>query len=164
MLESEITKALNGQIKMEFFSSYIYLAMAAYFENTNLTGFGHWMHLQSREETEHGMRIFRYIIERGGAVDLQGLDTPPKSYKSPLDVFEAALAHERKVTASINALVELAQSKKDHATEVFLQWFVKEQVEEEANADAIVQMLRLADNTPGALFMLDKELGRRGSE
>jgi ferritin len=164
MLEKEMEKALNKQINMELFSSYIYLAMSAYFQHGNLPGFADWMYMQSLEETEHGMRIFNYIVERGGRVELQGIEEPPRSYDSPLAVFEAALAHERKVTASIGSLVELAQGKKDHASQVFLQWFVKEQVEEEANADQIVQMLKRADNAPGALFMLDKELGQRKKE
>jgi ferritin len=161
MLKKDLSTALNNQINLEFFSSYIYLAMSAYFSGLNLGGFARWMYLQSLEETEHGMKIFNYIVERGGKVELKGIEDPALSYASPLAAFEAALAHEQKVTRSIASLLELAQSKKDHATEIFLQWFVKEQVEEEANAEDIIHKIKMCKDSPGTFYMLDKELGQR---
>jgi ferritin len=159
-MNPDVKKALNKQINMEMFSSYIYLAMAADFFAKNLAGFARWMIVQSGEETAHGMKIFKYLIERGEAVALESIE----GWASPLEAFQTALAHEQKVTKSIGALTELAREKKDHATEIFLQWFVTEQVEEEANADAIVKQLELMKGHTGALFMLDKELGQRGGK
>jgi ferritin len=161
-INSELKKALNKQITMELHSSYIYLSMAADFFSKNLDGFGQWMLIQSREETEHGMKIFRFLLERGETVELEAIEAPQPSWPAPLDAFKTALAHERKVTASIAALTELARDKKDHAAEIFLQWFETEQVEEEANADAIVRKLELAKDNTGALLMLDREMGQRG--
>jgi ferritin len=161
-MNPDVKKALHKQINMEFQSSYLYLGMAADFFAKNLAGFGAWMLEQAGEEKNHGQKIFRHLVERGETIALDAIEAPPKSWASPLEAFQAALAHERKVTASIGALTELAREKKDHAAEIFLQWFVTEQVEEEANADAIVHMLELAKDNAGALFMIDRELGRRG--
>ena len=161
-MNPEVKKALNKQINMELYSSYIYLAMAADFFAKNLGGFGQWMLVQSGEETNHGMKIFKYLLERGETVELQAIDAPQKSWAAPLDAFQTALAHERKVSASIAALTDLARDKKDHATEIFLQWFESEQVEEEATADEIVKKLELVKGHTGALLMLDHELGQRG--
>ncbi len=153
--------AINKQINAELYSSYLYLAMAADFESKNLSGFAKWMRVQVQEEMVHAMKFFDYVLERGGRVTLDALDTPPAEWDSPLAAFEAAYGHEQKVTALIDGLVALAIEKKDRASENMLQWFVAEQVEEEATADAVVQQLRLAADAPGALFMLDRELGQR---
>ncbi len=161
-MHQEMKKALNRQITMEFHSSSIYLAMAADFFAKNLPGLGQWMLVQAGEETGHGMRIFRHLVDRGETVELEAIEAPPRTWASPLEAFRAALAHERKVSASIHALTELAREKKDHATEIFLQWFETEQVEEEANADAIVKKLELYKDYPATALMLDQELGRRG--
>jgi ferritin len=163
-MHQDMKKALNRQINMEMHSSYLYLAMAADFFSKNLPGFGQWMLVQSGEETNHGMKIYRHLVDRGETVELEAIEAPPKAWASPLEAFQAALAHERKVTASIHALVDLARERKDHAAEVFLEWFVSEQVEEEANADAIVKKLELYKSYPATLLMLDEELGRRGKE
>ncbi len=160
-MHKDMKNALNKQITMEFHSSSIYLAMAADFFAKNLPGFGQWMLVQAGEETGHGMRIFRYLIERGEAIELEAIEAPPRTWASPLEAFKTAFAHEQKVSASIHALTELAREKKDHAAEIFLQWFETEQVEEEANADAIVKKLELGKDFPGTVPMLDVELGRR---
>jgi ferritin len=138
--------------------------MAAYFQSVDLPGAAGWMKAQALEEVGHAGRFFDHVVERGGRAKLGAIDAPPVEWDSFLAAFEAAYAHEQKVTGLINDLVELARSEKDHATETFLQWFVAEQVEEEASVDAIVRRLRLAGDAKGAVFMIDSELGRRGSE
>jgi ferritin len=161
MIKQKVESALNEQMKKEFYSSYLYLAMAAHFESLNFKGFAHWMRMQSQEEYVHAMKIFQHLTERGGKVVLQQIDTPPSKWDSPKEVFEDAYQHEQKVTQSISDLVELSKAEKDHPTEIFLHWFVREQVEEEASAYEIVQKLQLVGNEGGALFMLDGELGKR---
>jgi len=138
--------------------------MAAYLESINLRGFAHWMRIQAKEEEEHAMKFFEHIIERQGKVILEAIDAPTAKWKTPQDLSENAYNHERKVTESIHKLVELAESEKDHPTVTFLQWFVKEQVEEEANANEILQKLQLIGSNTGALFVLDGELGKRASK
>jgi ferritin len=161
MLSKKIEKALNEQINAEMYSAYLYLAMAAWFESQNLRGFASWMKVQSREENTHAMKFFEFVNERRGTVTLKEIGAPAQEWKSPLAAFEAALEHEQYITGRINELVNLATAEKDHATAAFLQWFVKEQVEEEASADSIVQQLKMAENAPGALFMIDHVLGER---
>jgi ferritin len=163
MINSKVESALNDQIKKEFYSSYLYLSMAARFESMNLKGFAHWMQVQANEETKHAMKIYGHLNERGGNVILQPIEAPPSSWKSAKEMFTEAYQHEQKVTESIDKIVELARTEKDNATEVFLQWFVNEQVEEEASTSEIAQKLQLiGDNTP-ALVMLDGELRKRSS-
>ncbi|MBU0527683.1 MAG: ferritin [Candidatus Micrarchaeota archaeon] len=161
----KITKAmetaLNKQINAEYYSSYLYLAMSVYFEQNNLNGFANWMRIQAHEEWGHGTKILTYLLDIGAGVNLAEIAKPENSWKSPLEVFKASLSHERKVTGMINDLYNLARSDKDNATEIFLQWFVTEQVEEESSAEDIVSKLEMADGVPGALFMIDKELGQR---
>ena len=159
-LSTKIEKALNDQIKWEFFSAYLYLSMEAWFLNLGLPGFAAWMEAQVQEEIFHGMKMFRYVNETGGRVTLQGIEAPKARWKSPLEAFQDALAHEHKVTGRIHALVELAQKEKDHASVNFLQWFVGEQVEEEASVSDVVAKLKLTGDG-GALFLLDKDLGLR---
>ena len=161
MLSKKIEKALNDQINAELYSAYLYLSMASYFESANLKGMGNWMRVQNQEETMHAMKLFDYVIEKGGKVSLQPIEGPQTTWKSPLAVFEAAYGHEQKVTALINRLMDLAIKEGDHATNITLQWFVTEQVEEEASADEIVQKLKLMANASGGLFMLDRELAQR---
>jgi len=160
-ISKEMETALNAQINAEYYSSYLYLAMSVYFEQNNLKGFANWMRIQAHEEWEHGTKILTYLLDIGANVDFSEIAKPEASWKSPLEVFKASLSHERKVTGMINELYNLAKSDKDNATEIFLQWFVTEQVEEEASAEDIVSKLEMADGVPGALFMLDKELGQR---
>ena len=161
MIGKKMEQALNDQVNAELYSAYLYLSMVAYFESKNLPGFAQWMRVQTQEEISHAMKIFDFINERGGRALLAAIDQPDAEWKSPLAAFEAAYAHEQLVTGRINDLVNLAIQEKDHATNSFLQWFVTEQVEEETSADAIVQQLKMAEGAPGALFMIDRELGQR---
>jgi ferritin len=164
MLSEQMQDALNGQANAELYSAYLYLSMSAYFQSVNLPGFARWMEVQAQEEVEHGMKLIGHVHERMGRVILAPIEGPPTEWESPLAAFEAAFAHEQKVTGLINDLVALARDEGDNAAEAFLQWFVTEQVEEEASADEIVQKLKLAGDAPGPLLMLDSVLGRRGSE
>jgi ferritin len=161
MLSKKMEKALNEQINAELYSAYIYLSMAAWFESQNLSGFATWMKVQNREETVHAMKLFGFVTERRGRVALTAIEEPAKEWKSPLAAFEAALEHEQYITGRIGDLVNQAIAEKDHATNAFLQWFVNEQVEEEAAADSIVQKLKMAEKSTGAMLMLDHELGKR---
>ncbi len=161
MMTSKMEKALNEQINEEMYSAYLYLAMSAWFESQNLPGFASWMKVQAREENTHAMRFFEFIHGRRGRVMLKAIKEPDKEWKSPLAAFEAALEHEQHITGRINDLANQAVAEKDHATGGLLQWFVKEQVEEEATADRVVQMLKMAANAPGALLMLDHQMGER---
>lgn len=153
--------ALNKQLNAEFYSSYLYLSMSAYFESINIKGFANWMRIQTQEELVHAMKFYDYINESGGRVTLTAVEAPPTEWDSPLAAFEHVYKHEQKVTDLINELVNLSISEKDHASNNFLQWFVAEQVEEESSADAIVQKLKLVSDERGRLFMLDQELGQR---
>ncbi|QTA38077.1 ferritin [Thermosipho ferrireducens] len=161
MLNERIEKALNEQIKKELASSYLYLSMAAYFDSENLSGFAHWMKLQAKEELNHAMKLYNYVYERGGKVELPALEKPKSEWASPLAAFEDAYKHERFITDSINKLYELSLEEKDYATASMLKWFIDEQVEEEANAENIVIKLKKLSGIPHGLYMLDKELGMR---
>lgn len=161
MISPTIEKALNDQLNFELYSSYIYLSMAAYFESTDLTGCAQWMKSQTIEEVVHSQKFYGYINERGGRVKLAAINAPKTEWNSPLEAFEEALSHEREVTRRINAIMDMAIAEKDHATQIFLQWFITEQVEEEASVNAVVQRMKLASQSPGGLFMVDKELGSR---
>lgn len=161
MIKSSLEKTINEQINAELYSAYLYLSMAAYFENMNLKGFAHWMNVQAQEEVGHAMRFYKYLFERGGRVILEAVEKPPAEWNSPLDVFENAYKHEQKVTSLINNLVTAAKSENDYATETMLQWFVEEQVEEEASALEIVQKLKLIKDSPQGLMMLDSQAAQR---
>ncbi len=161
MVNKKIQAALNQQLNAELYSSYLYLSMSGYFKSLNLPGFANWMRVQTQEELVHAMKFYDFINERGGRVMLQGVEAPPTEWSSPLDVFENAYKHEQKVTGLINDLVNVAVGERDHATNIFLQWFVTEQVEEEASADEVVQKLKLVGKDSGGLFMLDGEMGQR---
>jgi ferritin len=156
--------AINEQIKDELYSAYLYLSMAAYFEAASLPGFASWMRMQSQEEVDHAMKFFDFVNERGGRVELQAIEQPTVEFESPLAVFEATYEHEQKVTGLIHNLYALAVEEKDYAAQVMLHWFIDEQVEEEATASQIVDLLeRIGDKDQG-LIMLDRELGQRGGE
>ncbi len=161
MINSKMENAFNDQIAAEFYSAHLYLSMASYLESIDLSGFANWMRVQYQEEVAHGMKIFEYIIERDGRALVKPFDGPPSEWKSPLDVFESSYKHEQKVTGLINNLMEIAQSEKDHAAQIFLQWFVNEQVEEEASAKTIIQQLKLLGDSKAGLFQIDRELGQR---
>ncbi|MEN8376650.1 MAG: ferritin [Gemmatimonadota bacterium] len=160
-MDAAVRDAINDQIRNELYSGYVYLAMAAHFEENNLSGFAHWMRLQAQEELGHGMRLYDYLLDRGGHVTLEAIEQPPVEWGSPLSIFEHALEHERSVTGMIDALYELAKEKHDHATQVALQWFITEQVEEEASAEDAVAQLRMAGDNAAALLMLDQKFGAR---
>lgn len=160
MLSQKMEKAFNDQITFELYSAYIYLSMVAYFEDQGLPGFAAWMLAQYQEEQFHAMKMFNYVGEAGGRVKLGAIDEPQQEWNSPLDAFETALHHEKVVTGRINDMMNLAQDERDHASQIFLQWFVSEQVEEEANVGDIVSKLKLVGDG-GALFMLDRDLGTR---
>jgi ferritin len=161
MLKKKLEKALNDQLNAEFYSAYLYLSMSAYFQSINLGGFASWMRVQAQEELTHAMKFHDFIGNRGGRIVLKEVASPPSDWKSPLAAFESAYKHEQKVTGLINSLVDLATTEKDHATTIFLQWFVTEQVEEEDSANGVVQKIRLTGDAPGGLFMLDRELAQR---
>ncbi len=161
MIKERIQGALNQHLNWELYSSYLYLSMSAYFQSINLKGFAHWMRVQVQEELVHVMKFYDYLIQRGGRVTLSSIEEPPSEWGSPLEAFEHAYKHEQKVTGLINNLVALSVSEQDHATNIFLQWFVTEQVEEEASADEVVQKLKLVGDAAGGLFMLDNELSQR---
>ncbi|MBL7219624.1 MAG: ferritin [Phycisphaerae bacterium] len=161
MINQEIQDTLNSQMNFEMYSANIYMSMATWFDAKNLVGFANWMKVQYSEEMFHFTKFYDYINERGGRVLLSGMDAPETEWDSPLAAFENALAHEMIVTGRINDLVIQATEAKDHATVNFLQWFVGEQVEEEASVDGVIQQLKLMEGAPGGLFMLDRELGQR---
>ena len=163
MLSPDFQKALNEQLKQEFYSAYLYLAMAAYCESINLSGFGHWLRLQADEERAHAMRFYDHIIDRGGQVTLQALPQPPSDFGGPVRVFEQALAHEQEITSLIHDLYARASASQDHASQVFLQSFIAEQVEEERTAAQILETLRMAGADKTALLIVDRELAARSA-
>jgi ferritin len=161
MLSRTMQDAINEQIKNELYSAYLYLSMSAYCESGNLPGFAHWMQMQAQEEMVHAMKFYGYVHDRGGQVVLLAIDQPPAEFQSPLDIFEKALGHEQKVTAMIDNLYDLAIQEKDYASQVLLQWFVTEQVEEEDSATKVIDTLKMVGDSRQALLMLDRELGGR---
>ena len=161
MISTKMTEGMSKQVAAEFYSAYLYLSMSAYFDSIGLQGFANWMKIQTREELSHGEKFFDFIAERDARVTLDAIEAPPAQWNTPLAAFEAAYAHEQKVTAMINSLVSIARGENDYASEGFLQWFVDEQVEEESTAKNIVDQLRLVGDNPQALLMLDRELGQR---
>ncbi|HYO48189.1 MAG TPA: ferritin [Gemmatimonadota bacterium] len=161
MLSEKLQKALNEQVNNELFAAYQYLAMAEYFHARNLDGFAHWMRLQRQEEIGHAMKIFDFILERDGRVKLAAIAAPAAKFTSSLDVLKKALEHERKVTEGINELYAAAKKENDYPTEALMQWFVLEQVEEEASALKVVERLEMAGDDKAALLMLDREMGQR---
>ena len=163
MLKERVLKALNEQINAEQYSALLYLSMSAWFEDKGLPGFANWMYVQYQEELTHANKIFKYVIERSGKVELKGIEQMPVEFESVLQVAEKTLEHEQHVTALINNIVDIAVEERDHATQSFLKWFVDEQVEEEANATEIIDDLKLieGEGRGNGLFMLDRELRQR---
>mgnify|MGYP001827200186 CR=1 FL=1 len=162
-ISKSMEEALNGQINAELYSAYVYASMAAYFESVDFKGFATWMTAQAQEEVAHAMKIYNFIHERGGRVKLAAIDGPPTEWQSPLAAFEAAYKHEQHVTSLIHGLVSQAVDEKDYATKNMLDWFVDEQVEEEASASEIVAQLKMLGSEGPALLMLDNELGGRST-
>jgi len=161
VLSQTLQDALNSHINKELYSSYYYLAMSAYCDTINLSGFAHWLRRQSYEEYGHGMKIFGYVSDRGGRVTLKAIDQPPVDFQSAVDVFEKVLEHEKVVTAGINELYAKAVEEKDYATQAFLQWFISEQVEEEKTASEIVEQVKMVGGHPNGLMMMDRHLASR---
>lgn len=161
MLSEKVQSAINEQINKELWSSYLYLSMAAYFEDQNLPGFSNWMRVQAQEEVTHAMKFFDYVNSRGGRVVLKPIDKVQVEWDNVQSAIEDTLNHEKKVTASIYDLVDIADKEKDHATNQMLQWFIAEQVEEEANADDLLQKIEMTEGKAHALLMIDKELATR---
>jgi ferritin len=160
-LNAEIERALGTHLNAEIYSSHLYYSMSAYFESLGLKGFAHWLRVQALEELSHMQKFFDYVHERDGRLIMQAIEAPPCEWKSPRTAFEAVYEHEVGVSALIYGLMDLAIAQSDHATVNFLQWFIAEQVEEEATADEAVQQLRLVEKTPGGLFLLDQEMNKR---
>ncbi len=163
-LSTSMEKAMNDQINAEFESAYLYLGMAAWLESANFPGFAQWMRAQAQEETEHAMKFFEHIVERGGTPTLTAIKAPPKSWQSPLAAFQASYKHEQYISGRINKLMDMAVKAKDYASQSLLQWFIDEQVEEEASVDEIVQKLKMVKGSAGSLLMFDHKLGKRGKE
>jgi len=161
MLKESIQQTINDQINAELYSSYIYLSMSGYLESINLKGMAHWFRIQAQEELTHVVKFFDYMNDRGSKVLLAAVAAPPTEWESPLALFTAALEHEQLVTGRINDMVSLAAQEGDRLTENFLQWFVGEQVEEEASVDGIVGQLKLVGDSGSGLFMIDRELAQR---
>jgi ferritin len=164
MLSPTINKAINKQINEEMFSAYMYLAIAAKADSMGLSGFSNWFKMQYNEELAHADRFFNYVLERSGEIELDAIAKPTVSDGSALKMFEASLAHEQHITKCIFELKDLAKAESDHATDVFLEWFVNEQVEEEATTQAIIDQLKMVDGNPSGLFMIDRELATRQPE
>jgi ferritin len=162
MISPAMIAALNEQIKHEYFSSYLYLAMSAYCEEQNLSGFAHWMRIQADEERGHAMKLFDYIQSLGVRVELKSIEQPPREFGSPRELFQKVLAHERMITSRIHALYEQARAEKDYRTEIMLQWFISEQVEEEKNALDILTRIEQVEERMSAVLWIDKELKKRG--
>lgn len=164
MISPTLEKALNDHLNEEMFSFYLYLSMSAYLETQNMKGMAHWMRTQAEEEYGHARKFYEFLNDRGGRVILGALSQPQAEWASPLAAFEAALAHERHITQRIGALVDAARAENDHATFAFLQWFVNEQVEEEATLEPIIKQMQDTQASKGALYYLDRQLGKRGKE
>jgi len=164
MIKESIEKSINDQINAELYSAYLYLSMAADFADKGYEGMEQWMRAQAREEKEHAMRFFDYLQERGGRVKLEAIEKPKEEWESPLEAFEEALEHEKYVTERINEMADLAEKEKDRATLNMLQWFIDEQVEEEDSTETIVNKLKMVEDSPSGLMMLDSKLGERPTE
>jgi len=160
-MDKQLEKLIQDQIKNEWYSAYLYTSMAAWCDSENLEGFAHWMYKQAAEETEHGKKMFEFLIDRGVRIVLQAIPQPPADFPSPLAIFEQSLEHEKKVTALINGIADQADKVNDHPTKVFIQWFITEQVEEEKNASQIVDLLKKIPPNSAGIFQLDHRLLKR---
>jgi ferritin len=161
MINKRVEEELNKQLNAELYSAYLYLSMSAYCSDNNLAGFSHWMQLQFGEEQAHAMKFFQYILDRGGKVELTKINQPKQQWNGIIDVFDNVLKHEQSITNMINALVDVAMAEGDHATVNLLQWYVSEQVEEEATVSDLLDQLRLIEGKGAGLFMLDREAKMR---
>lgn len=161
MISEKMTQAINDQINAEMYSAYLYLSMSAWYSDKTLNGFAQWFRVQAQEEMEHAMKMYDYLMEQGARVKVKAIDGPPTDFESPLAIAKEQLKHEQKVTSLIHNLVSMAREENDYATEIFMQWFVTEQVEEEANAQDIVDKLERVGESGHAIYLLDREMGSR---
>ena len=161
MINKKVEDILNAQINKEFYSAYLYLAMSAYFDEIGLKGFSHWTKVQAKEEVDHGMILFDYILERDGNVDLRQIESPDKNFENPAQTFEMILEHEKSVTDSIKCVAELSEDECDMATRHFINWYISEQVEEEATVLDVIKMIKMFGTDTPILYHIDKELGNR---
>lgn len=161
MIKQIVQDEINDQIQAEFQSAWLYLGFAAWFESKNLEGFAHWMRMQWQEEQEHGMKFYDHILRRGGKVELKELDKPTVGAESAVEMFEKVLEHERYITKRIHGLYDLAKEKGDYPLQTLLHWFIDEQVEEEENAEAILERLKMIGDDSSGLYLLDQELAAR---
>jgi ferritin len=161
MLSNKMVEALNEQVNREMYSAYLYMSMSSHCNEVGLKGFANWFMVQYHEEMLHAMKIYEYIQRQGGKVRLASLAEPPNVFESPMDMFQKTLEHEQFITRSINDLMDLAIAEKDHASQIFLNWYVTEQVEEEENDNDIIAQLKLIKDNPQGLMMLDRELAAR---
>ncbi len=161
MISEKITQALNEQVNREMYSAYLYMSMSAHCNQVGLKGFANWFMVQYHEEMLHAMKIYEYIQRQGAEITLAAIKAPPAAFASPMDMFTQTLAHEQFITRSINDLMELAILEKDHASQIFLEWYVTEQVEEEENDNDIIAQLKFIKDNPQGLMMLDRELAGR---
>ena len=164
MINKKVEDILNAQINKEFYSAYLYLAMSAYLDEIGLKGFSHWTKVQAKEEVDHGMILFNYIIDRNGNVDLKQIESPQKNFENPIQVFELILNHEEEVTKSIKGVAQLSEDECDIATRHFINWYISEQVEEEAKVSDIIKKLQMFGTDKSILYHIDKELGKRKYE
>jgi ferritin len=162
MIHKSIQDVLNTQINLEQYSAQLYLAMSAHCETKSFRGFAHWLRMQAQEETAHAMKLVAFVLDRGGRLELKSIDAPPTEFGSITQVFEKILEHEQRITTSINALFERSRQEKDYASEITLQWYVTEQVEEEANVGQILDQLRAVGEKGGGIWYLDSKMGKRG--
>lgn len=164
MFSQVVHDKMNQQIMHEMYSAYMYLSMSAQCESANLPGFAKWLRMQADEEMEHAMKFYDFIHERGGKVTLLAIDQPPSEFGAPREIFEQVYAHEQKVTGLINSIYEVALKENDYPSQIFLHWFIDEQVEEESNSSQILETLKMIGESPNGLFMLDRQLGKRAAE
>ncbi|MBO8166781.1 MAG: ferritin [Thermotogae bacterium] len=161
MLKERMKEAINKQINEELYSAYLYLSMSGYFNSIGLKGFANWMMVQYKEETDHAMKLYNYLLSQGSDIKLLTINEPPHIWDSPLHAFEETLKHEQHITECINELVDLAEELKDRATYNFLQWYINEQVEEEENDREIIDKLNFVGDSKNGIFMIDNELAQR---
>ena len=161
MINTKVEEILNEQINKEFYSAYLYLAMSAYFDELGLKGFAHWTKVQAKEEIEHGITLFEYIIQRDGNIDLAAIEAPKKDFQNPLQVFEMILEHEKYVTESIESVANLTENECDRATRDFINKYISEQVEEEAQVLDVIKTIKMFGTECSTLYHVDKELGKR---
>lgn len=163
MIGKKMAEELNKQLNREFYSAYFYLSMSAYSDILGFKGCASWFMMKNHEETQHAMKIYKYILEQGSQINLLPIEQPPTTFANILAMFEETLTHEQGVTKSFNELMDIAVSKKDHATQIFLQWFITEQIEEEATVDEIINKFKMVGERGDALFMIDNQLGQLAS-